>query len=102
MQTVERSCVRELGIRMALGVAAVVRFVFRAAAVQLALGVSLGVLLGMGGARLGRTALFGAQPSDPAMIAVVIATLAAPGFAACVVPALRATRSDLVRSLRVE
>jgi len=68
----------------------------------LAVGVTLGVVLGVAGARLGRSALFGVQPSDPAIIAVVIATLAVTGFAACVVPALRATKSDPVRSLRAE
>ena len=95
---------REMGIRMALGAAAtdVVRLVVRGAAVQLSVGVTLGVVLGIAGAQLGRSALFGVEPSDPATIAVVIATLAATGFAACVVPALRATKSDPVRSLRAE
>lgn len=95
---------REMGIRMALGAAAVdvVRLVVRGAAGQLALGVSLGVLLGILGAQAGRAALYGVRPTDPATIAVVIATLAVTGFAACIVPAMRATRSDPVRSLRAE
>jgi putative ABC transport system permease protein len=95
---------REMGIRMALGAAAadVVRLVFRDAAVQLASGVSIGLMLGVGAARLARAALFGVEPTDPATIAVVLTTLAVTGFAACVVPALRATKSDPVRSLRAE
>ncbi|MEP6692642.1 MAG: ABC transporter permease [Gemmatimonadaceae bacterium] len=95
---------REMGIRMALGAATtdVMRLVFKDAAVQLAIGVSLGLLLGIAGAQLGRAALFGVEPTDPATIAVVLATLAATSFAACIVPALRATKSDPVRSLRAE
>lgn len=95
---------REMGIRMALGAsaAAVIGLVFRDGAVQLASGATLGVLLGVAAARLARTVLFGVQPDDPALIAVVMATLAAAGIAACVVPALRATKSDPVRSLRSE
>lgn len=95
---------REMGIRMALGAAAadVLRLVFKDGAVQLAIGVPIGVLLGIGIARAARVVLFGVQPSDPTSIGVVIATLAATGFVACVVPALRATKSDPVHSLRSE
>ena len=95
---------REVGIRIALGagVADVVRLVFRDGAVQLAIGALIGVTLGVGAARLARTVLFGVQPTDLTLIAVVVATLAATGFAACVVPAWRATKADPVRSLRSE
>jgi ABC-type antimicrobial peptide transport system permease subunit len=95
---------REMGIRMALGAAAadVVRLVLRDGAIQLAIGVSIGVLLGIGAARLAGAVLFEVRPTDPAIIGVVIATLTVTGLAACVVPALRATKSDPVRSLRAE
>lgn len=95
---------REMGIRMALGAAAadVVRLVFRDGAIQLAIGVSVGTLLGIGAGRSAGAVLFEVQPSDPTIIAIVIATLATTGIVACVVPALRATRSDPVRSLRAE
>jgi predicted permease len=95
---------REMGIRMALGAAAadVVRLVLRDGAIQLAIGVSVGVLLGIGAARLAGAVLFEVRPTDPAIIGVVIATLTVTGLAACVVPALRATKSDPVRSLRAE
>jgi putative ABC transport system permease protein len=95
---------REMGIRMALGAAAgdVLRLVFRDGAVQLAVGTCVGVLLGVAGARLGRAVFFQVEPGDPAMIAAVVAVLAMTGFAACVGPALRATKSDPVRSLRAE
>lgn len=95
---------RELGIRMALGAAGldIVRLVFRDGAVQLAIGVPLGLLLGVGAAQMARAALFGVQPTDPTAVAVVLATLSMTGFAACIVPALRATKSDPLRSLRAE
>ncbi|MDB4873776.1 MAG: permease [Gemmatimonadetes bacterium] len=95
---------REMGIRMALGAAAadVMRLVLREATVQVAIGVPIGMLLGVGLARLAGAVLFQVRPNDPAIIAVVVATLAATGLAACVAPALRATRADPVRSLRSE
>ncbi|MEP6495236.1 MAG: ABC transporter permease [bacterium] len=95
---------REMGIRMALGAAGadIVGLVFRGGAVQLAIGVSVGVFLGVGAARLAGAVLFQVHATDPAIISVVIATLAATGFAACVAPAWRATKSDPVRSLRSE
>lgn len=95
---------RELGIRMALGAAGadIVRLVFRDGFAQLAIGVPLGLMLGIGAAGMARAVLFGVQPTDPATVGIVIALLAATGFAACVVPALRASRADPLRSLRAE
>jgi ABC-type lipoprotein release transport system permease subunit len=52
--------------------------------------------------RLAGAVMFEVRPTDPAIIGVVIATLASTGFAACIVPALRATKSDPIRSLRAE
>lgn len=95
---------REMGIRMALGagVGDVVRLIIADGVLQLAIGAFIGVTLGIGTARLARTVLFGVQPNDPALVGVVIATLAVVGFAACIIPALRATKADPVRSLRSE
>jgi ABC-type antimicrobial peptide transport system permease subunit len=59
-------------------------------------------MLGIGAAGMARAVLFGVQPTDPATVGIVIALLAATGFAACVVPALRASRADPLRSLRAE
>jgi putative ABC transport system permease protein len=70
--------------------------------IRLALGVSIGVLLGAGASRLARAALFGVQPGDPVTMAAVVAVLLATGFAACLAPALRAAKADPVRSLRSE
>jgi putative ABC transport system permease protein len=93
-----------MGIRMALGAAAldVIRLVVRGAVIQLVIGVSIGMWLGIAAARLAGAVLFEVQPRDPAIIAIVIATLVATGLGACIVPAVRATKSDPVHSLRAE
>ena len=95
---------REIGIRIALGaaVADVIRLVVRDGAAQLAVGGSIGLMLGIGAARLAGAVLFQVRATDPGILAVVIATVAITGLAASVVPAYRATRSDPVRSLRTE
>jgi putative ABC transport system permease protein len=95
---------REMGIRMALGADAsrIIRLVFRDGATQLAIGMPLGILLGLGMAGAARMVLFGVQPGDPLIVVVVVGTLAATGVAACIAPALRATRADPVRALRAE
>jgi ABC-type antimicrobial peptide transport system permease subunit len=62
----------------------------------------LGLLLGVSAARLAGPVLFQVRTGDPRIIAAPVATLAATGLAACVVPALRATAADPVRSLRSE
>ncbi len=95
---------RELGIRVALGAGSkdIVRLVFRDGLTQLAVGVPLGLFLGVLAASAARAVLFGVQPTDAGVIGVVVAVLAATGCAACVVPALRASKADPLRSLRAE
>jgi putative ABC transport system permease protein len=95
---------REMGIRIALGAAAgdVIRLVLRDGAIQVAVGASIGLTLGIGAARLAGAVLFQVRPTDPGILAVVVATVAITGLAASAVPAWRATRSDPVRSLRTE
>jgi putative ABC transport system permease protein len=95
---------REMGIRMALGASAahVLGLVLCDGGITVAVGALLGLLLGVSGARLAGPVLFQVRAGDPRIIATVIATLAATGLAACVVPAIRATASDPVRSLRSE
>lgn len=63
-----------------------------------------GLLLGVGGSVALRSVvagqLYGVKPLDPAVMSVVIVTLAAAGLAACVVPARRATSVDPMTVLR--
>lgn len=95
---------RELGIRIALGAAGVdiMRLVFRDGAAQLAIGIPIGLALGVGAAGVARAVLFGVQPTDPLSIAVVVAVLTVTGCVACLAPAVHATRADPLRSLRAE
>lgn len=95
---------RELGIRMALGAAGadIMRLVFRDGGAQLAVGIPIGLALGVGAAGVARAVLFGVQPTDPVSIVVVVTVLVGTGCLACVVPALRASRADPLRSLRAE
>jgi putative ABC transport system permease protein len=46
--------------------------------------------------------LFGVSPTDPLILAGTVATLAAVSGAACLIPAVRATRVDPVTALRSE
>ena len=68
--------------------------------------IGLGVVLGSIGASLGGRALssllFGVEAMDPITLGGVAALLAVTAFAACYIPARRATRLDPVASLRSE
>jgi predicted permease len=96
--------VREMGIRIALGAtnADVVRMVCSQGARQILLGMLLGLAASAAGARLMAVVLFEVQPNDLFVFASVVVVLSASGLAACVIPALRATRVDPVAALRSE
>jgi len=94
----------ELGIRMALGADAgsLTGLVVRRGMTLAGLGIVLGLPAGLGGARLVQSLLFETAPLDPAILAAVGGALALAALAACVVPALRATRVDPLTALRAE
>jgi len=94
---------RELGIRMALGAGPreVVGVVFRDGARLVGLGLALGVAAALGLSRLVESLLFDVSTTDPSGFAA-IGLLAVVALAACLVPALRATRVDPVVALRSE
>jgi len=100
--TVQRT--REFGIRMALGaqrrdvILLVVRHGMRLVAAGLAAGLVLSAVL----ARLLASALYWVRPEDLLSFCVVPLMLAAVAFAACVIPARRATRIDPMTALRHE
>jgi putative ABC transport system permease protein len=87
---------RELGIRLALGArrqelfAMVVRQGLRPVAVGTAAGLAAALAL----TKLVASVLFGVRPADPASYAVSLTAFAAIAVAACVLPAIRATRVD--------
>lgn len=94
----------EIGIRMSLGAAP-----GRVRAMILGEGgrlVIIGLVLGVGGSlllsRSMQSLLFGVEPTDPATIAAVVATLAAIGVAACWLPAVRASRVEPSEALRAQ
>jgi ABC-type antimicrobial peptide transport system permease subunit len=67
-----------------------------------AAGVAAGVLGALGAARYLRTLLFEVSPADPLTFAGVTLVLGGAAFAACYLPARRATRVDPMVALRCE
>ena len=67
-----------------------------------AAGVAMGVLGALGAARYLRTLLFEVSPADPLTFAGVTLVLGGAAFAACYLPARRATPVDPMVALRCE
>jgi putative ABC transport system permease protein len=92
---------REIGMRMALGAqqSSIFRLVFRDAAPL----VVAGVVAGLGGAfaltRVLQSLLFGVGVHDPGVFVAVPLLLVAVAAAAVLIPAVRATRVDPVKTL---
>ncbi|HSF40154.1 MAG TPA: ABC transporter permease, partial [Thermoanaerobaculia bacterium] len=85
---------QEIGVRMALGAQA--RQVLGMILAQGAWLVGLGLVLGVAGSLALRkvlaSVLFGVTPTDPVILGTVVLVLSAVAFAACYLPARRATR----------
>jgi predicted permease len=95
---------REFGIRLALGARTrdLVQLVVQEGVQLGAIGLALG-LVGGGLAGLAlRGLLAGVQPFDPLVLSGTLAVLAAVVLAACLMPARRTTRLDVVDVLRAE
>jgi ABC-type antimicrobial peptide transport system permease subunit len=92
---------RELGIRLAMG--STPEDVFRLVVSQgfkvIGLGLVLGVVTALGVTGLLQSLLFGIQSTDIRVMTAVAVTLGVVGLVACVVPARRATKVDLVSAL---
>ena len=95
---------REIGIHMALGAtrANVLGMVLGQGLRLTAVGLVIGLAASFGLTRVLQAQLFNVRPSDPATIASVAAFIALVAFAACYIPASRATRVDPMVVLRDE
>jgi ABC-type antimicrobial peptide transport system permease subunit len=95
---------QEIGVRMTLGAdrREVSWLVLKRGLVQLAIGLTLGLAGALALSRVMRSVLVQVTPSDPLTFGVITALLTLVSIAACLQPALRATRVDPVVALRAE
>jgi putative ABC transport system permease protein len=95
---------QEIGVRMALGAQAtqVWWLILRAALVQLAIGLTIGVAGAYGVGRLLSSVLIHTGSRDIETFTAIVALLICVSLSACFWPARRATRLDPVSALRYE
>jgi predicted permease len=94
----------EIGIRIALGAQReqVLHLMLRDGLHPAIFGLAFGLIASSGVAHLIRSMLYGTPALDPAVFLVVSVTLLSVAFAACAVPAWRASRLDPMTALRME
>ena len=87
---------REIGIRVAIGATrgSIVALVTKQGLVIVSIGLAAGLAGALGLNRLLASLLFGVEPTDPATLAAVVATIAIVAALACGLPAWRASRLD--------
>jgi len=85
---------QEFSIRMALGAEPrdILLLAFRPGVALTGIGIAVGLLGGLGAARLMSSLLYGVAPYDPATFGAVVVMLALVALAACGIPARRAIR----------
>jgi ABC-type antimicrobial peptide transport system permease subunit len=94
----------EFGIRLALGATAsdIARLVLRQGTLLVLVGVTAGLAGYLALSRIVAQLLYGVAATDPATLAIAPLVLALVAFAACLLPARRATRVDPMIALRSE
>jgi ABC-type antimicrobial peptide transport system permease subunit len=96
---------QEIGVRMALGAQGqqVTWMILRRGLIQLALGLSIGLLGGVfAGRALPSQILVGTTTTDPEIFIAITILLSTVAITACIVPARRAMRVDPLVALRAE
>lgn len=95
---------QEMGVRMALGADSgdVIKLVLGKGMKQLGIGALIGLALGAAMAQPMSAVFFDVKPSDPTVYAAIVVTLGLAGLFACLIPARRATRVELVDALQPE
>jgi len=96
--------IQEMGIRMALGAGArdVVGLVLRRGILQLAIGLSIGLVLAFLLSQVVGILMYQVDPRDPMVFSLVVAVIVAVSLLASWVPARRATAVDPMVALRYE
>jgi putative ABC transport system permease protein len=87
---------QEIGVRMALGAQAadMRRMVLKRGLRWLAVGIGIGIPASVGLAKVLQNKIWGIKSADPLTLVGVSLVLTAVGFAACYIPARRATKVD--------
>jgi predicted permease len=95
---------REIGVRIALGAGGghVRGLVLRQVGWMMLVGGAIGIVAALGLGRAASSLLFGLEGNDPTVVASAAMLLALVGFAAGLIPALRASRIDPMQALRAE
>ncbi len=95
---------QEIGVRMALGANTrdIMALVMKRGLWQIAIGLVLGLAAAYPVGRLVASMPLGAPASDPPLLAIVSALMAAVGLFACWLPARRAAALDPVKAIRCE
>jgi putative ABC transport system permease protein len=94
----------EIGVRLAIGAQRrdVLRLVLRDGAKLTLLGIAIGIIAALALTRLMASLLFEGRPTDPTTFAAFAILLAIAAFAACYIPARRASRVDPMVALRYD
>jgi len=96
--------IKEIAVRKAIGARGrqIVQLILGEGSRLIAAGLAVGLVLAVLVGRLLQTLLFDVRPSDPIALAAGAAAFAVVALAACLLPALRASRVELMAALRQE